>query len=227
MHFTRQSGFTLIELLSGFAILAILVAILVPVIGDMMIQSRLVQTTSNMRQIGQAMHLFANEHGGRLSSHNTSNDEDRTGTNVPWIEMVTQYGGGSPIGTGRLEDGVTDLRCPEGSTLENPYHEPAWDKAGQESLRFTYVYNTGWYATGSSWPTAKPPPLSQLDDPSRTILVYSAWVKGFSNHQPLIYPNTYKSGRPVLFADGRVESKAEWVEEIPVSDLRVGIVNSE
>lgn len=68
MHITppRSSAFTLIELLTVIAIIGILAAILVPVVGRAREHARRAACVSNLRQIGLSAHLFAVENNDRL-----------------------------------------------------------------------------------------------------------------------------------------------------------------
>lgn len=58
----RTAGFTLIELLVVIAIIAILAAILFPVIGSAKDRAKQAQCSSNMRQIGQAFQMYLNQY---------------------------------------------------------------------------------------------------------------------------------------------------------------------
>ncbi len=89
----RMRAFTLIEVLVVVAIIALLVAILLPALGRAREQSRTSICASNQKQMGIAMSLFATEHGGRvprgLSRHGTP---DPTGP-VNWVRMVARMFG--------------------------------------------------------------------------------------------------------------------------------------
>ena len=62
----KLRAFTLIELLTVIAIIGVLAALLVPVIGSVRAQARAAQCASNLRQIGMGILGYANEHGGNL-----------------------------------------------------------------------------------------------------------------------------------------------------------------
>jgi prepilin-type N-terminal cleavage/methylation domain-containing protein len=60
----RRRAFTLVELLVVIGIIAILIAILLPALQKAREQARIVACASNMRQIGLAMHMYANDNKG-------------------------------------------------------------------------------------------------------------------------------------------------------------------
>lgn len=57
----RRAGFTLIELLVVIAIIAILAAILFPVFSQAKDQAKSAQCSSNLKNLGMAFHLYAND----------------------------------------------------------------------------------------------------------------------------------------------------------------------
>jgi prepilin-type N-terminal cleavage/methylation domain-containing protein len=63
---SRIDGFSLIELLVSIAVIAILAAILIPVISVVRSSAEAAVCATNMRQIGQAIQLHVSDNNGRL-----------------------------------------------------------------------------------------------------------------------------------------------------------------
>jgi prepilin-type N-terminal cleavage/methylation domain-containing protein/prepilin-type processing-associated H-X9-DG protein len=61
---TSQPGFTLIELLAVITIIGILAALTVVGVNRALVSARSSHCLSNLRQIGTAIHLYANDHSG-------------------------------------------------------------------------------------------------------------------------------------------------------------------
>lgn len=65
-----RNGFTLVELLTVIAIVGLLAAIVVPTVGSLRENARNTQCLNNLRQLGLATKLYANDHGNRLPTLN-------------------------------------------------------------------------------------------------------------------------------------------------------------
>src|SRR5205809_6842541 len=82
----RRSGFTLIELLVVIAIIAILAAILFPVFAQARATARKAACASNLRQIGLAFTLYAQDYDELLVPHWI----DKTGIS-DWKPLLDPY----------------------------------------------------------------------------------------------------------------------------------------
>ena len=80
---SKERGFTLIELLVVIAIIAILAAILFPVLSQAKQRAWTIQCVSNLRQIGVAMKIFADDNNGLYPE---------SGGDIPWgqTDPITQ-----------------------------------------------------------------------------------------------------------------------------------------
>jgi len=82
MHRKRalQRAFTLVELMVVIAIIAILIALFLAVLSRARASASSVACCSNLRQIGVAFQVYANDHGGRLP--------DPTASEIAWETAV-------------------------------------------------------------------------------------------------------------------------------------------
>lgn len=85
MHRNPREGFTLVELLTVIAIIGVLAAILIPVVGKVRENAQRASDLANIRSIGQAALVYAQEHNGGLP-----------GTNIPAAAGNTGF---VPVGT--------------------------------------------------------------------------------------------------------------------------------
>jgi general secretion pathway protein G len=108
----RRCGFTLIELLVVIAIIAILASLLLPALASAKAKSRQAKCQSNLRQLGMALVMYADDHEGwlPLTTHGA------TDTNRSWVFTLRPYLGNvdairvspaDPKGTARLTNNAS------------------------------------------------------------------------------------------------------------------------
>ena len=77
----RNHAFTLVELLVVIGIISLLIAILLPALNKARQQANLIACQSNLRQMGQALNIYAAENNGLLPWGDVRNDPHGT---TPW-----------------------------------------------------------------------------------------------------------------------------------------------
>lgn len=89
-----KPGFTLIELLVVIAIIAILAAILFPVLASAKQRAWTIQCVSNLRQIGMGMKMFADDNNGQYPESGSDiywNAIDPTTGKYSWMQQAISY----------------------------------------------------------------------------------------------------------------------------------------
>ncbi len=103
----QAAGFTLIELLVVVAILAVLVAILIPTLGAARGAARFTICGTNLREVGTALQLYAQENAGLLprgpdAVHPFDFASARFATNQLWVGYYSGLHAGEYTSLGRL-----------------------------------------------------------------------------------------------------------------------------
>lgn len=84
----NHRGFTLIELLVVVAIIAILMAIMLPALSSAREQAKSVACASNLRGLGQVEYIYASENGGIISSYFYGTYNGTPKVEITWNEWL-------------------------------------------------------------------------------------------------------------------------------------------
>jgi len=178
--FSRARAFTLVELLVVIGVIAVLVGLLLPVLGNARERSRRTVCLANLRTLGHAMYLYSEAHRGRLPNGNPPGR---------WVY--------SDVLIGFAERWVREPRvfwCPGD---RDPMPRAIWTSNYQwpNSAHVSYEFYSVW------WPPEHGPMLVRMR--GRAPLAWDL-SGGAAHHNPRkrLFTNHGDAGGQVLYADG-------------------------
>lgn len=203
-------GYSLIEILAGISLLAVLMALLFPLITSMGKNVENAKSVSNLRQIGVLLHTYAGEHGGYIP---------------PRIEQKTLPDGRTSSGLAWHSRLVVDGYVQDKSVFFNPKEKyknwnqwvndpsvPANLKRPTEAWHPVYGYRLNGWPDNSV--TSMGNHLPSISHPSQFFIMVESWM--VSVGYPGYFVSSDRSWRikidargiaNTLFADGHVEAK--------------------
>ena len=213
---SRPGGFSLVELLVVIAVISVLMAILMPALSGARLQVRRAACASNLRQVGVAIHLYAQDYddlipfgpGGRPVTG--SNFYTVTGN----VTSLLSLEDGAPVGLGLLLDSYladqpTVLFCPGADQPSEAAEQLARVGTAQAQSDFYYRHASVAMLTGK--PGAYHIRLSNLGSNSNggPISALASDIQFLAHpslaaFQVVTRTSHRKAWSNVLFADGHV-----------------------
>jgi prepilin-type N-terminal cleavage/methylation domain-containing protein len=217
-------GFTLVELLVVIAVVAMLAALLLPALAAAKEAGRRAVCSANLRQIGLAIHSYAQEYEGAIpygptAPPFTSPASFYPSTGTPTSLICLQ--GGAPVGLGlllsqHLSDQPRVLFCPGPDQPVDADAELA--KVGKRQAQASYYYrhggNTQLFDNPATAPDASAPRLTSLGNnrngiPIRALAIDTQFLCPPGLESFNVKPRTHHRQKfaGVLYSDGHVLSR--------------------
>ena len=192
-----KKGFTLIELLVVIAIIAILAAILFPVFAQARERARMISCLSNMRQMGTALRMYAQDYdevypalrlGSAIDSNPANQVDDVFNDNAPYMlcfeNELMPYVKNKGVWT--CPSNPSAHLKPGGPGVTGNLNVQGWAAEPDKILPISYCMNstaTSWVPAASdiTWVDHSPLSDAKLQRPADTIALCEATISTYNN----------------------------------------------
>jgi len=212
LKFKAARAFTLNELLVVIAVIAILAALLLPIISAARSKARRTTCLNNLRQINLGVRMYSDDSDDTSPSPGPATTKDVTSLYAGYKKLLKEYLGQGPSSSGeRLFACPADMFFPNFITNGPPPMRYVRESLHQTSFSdySSYMFNGGDNVTRDfktfqvTLPGLAGVKLSSIKNPSRTVLVaeYAASAP-WSWHEPSSKLMFNDARNVVSFADG-------------------------
>ncbi len=202
----RTWAFTLIELLVVVAIIAILMALLLPVLGTVRANARTTLCTNHLRQLGQALIMYASDNREYLPYPT----ETAAGQKQCWYHAIDPY--------------LLRLLPPSAAGARNLHlvkQDPIWNTISGQATACTIKMNSKLAISSGTVPSIPSDTIRTTDvpTPSNAVLLFDGRAfdvrpsdsfshRNFHGWEPHVAPR-HRMKANILFVDGHVELRSD------------------
>lgn len=204
------AGFSLTEILVVILVIAILAAIMFPLVRSMRDKARGASCTQNLRQIGIGLHSYISENSGRFPNGKAHvswlKDDEQNSLGLSWYDAAAQNLGRENYSKKFNDPGADPLPdifgCPAGHG--KPYH-PAWPYTGDYAGNLYLGQENHKVLTMSAVKNPSSTPYVQ-DTVKQNNFGVGIYGSGFSKTSDFAFAARHGGKGNILWVDGHVSS---------------------